>query len=103
MRIFSTEKVEGKIWVLLGGYPSSCSQNITLYCPIRIYVIYVGTYLGYSPKGTQLFPLIPIVWTGPDVLNYSGIHPVIQGFVNPNLFFFKVKGLFFFAKSQNEE
>ena len=26
---------------------------------------------------------------------YSGIHPVIRGFVNPNLFFFKVKGLFF--------
>lgn len=54
-----------KIWVPLGGYPSSCSRDITPYCPIQpvynpymiIYVVYVGIYVRHSPKGTQLLPL----------------------------------------------
>ena len=55
---------KGKNWVPLGGYPGSCSPNITPYCPIQpLYNPYIGgirwyIYLGYSLKGTQLFPLI---------------------------------------------
>ena len=53
---------KGKIRVPLGGYPSSCSQNITPYCLIQpLYNRYIGAicwYLGYSLKGTQLFPFL---------------------------------------------
>ena len=35
--------IKGKILVHLGGYPSSCSQNITPYCPIQpLYNPYLG-------------------------------------------------------------
>ena len=61
--------LKGKIW------PSSCSQNISRYCPVQpLYnpyiggpVVYVAIYLGYSPKGRpQLFSLIPLKWSQGD-------------------------------------
>ena len=55
------------------GYPWECTlavvppilPHIALYnhCIINIYVVYVGIYLGYSPKGTQLFPLIHAIFS----------------------------------------
>ena len=39
---------KGKIWVPLGGYPSSCSRNITPYCPIQpVYNPYMWYMLVY--------------------------------------------------------
>jgi len=55
--------IKGKVWVPLGGYPSSCSPRIAPYCPIQplsntcLGGICWYILLGYSPKGTQLFPL----------------------------------------------
>ena len=67
------------------GYPSKGTlvvpfkyypPNITPYCPIQPLIYdphiggkYVGMYLGYSPKGTQLFPI--------DI--FVGSHPVHGG------------------------
>ena len=42
--------IEGKFWVPLGGYPSSCSPNIYNHYIIHISVVYVGIYLRYSPR-----------------------------------------------------
>ena len=41
--------VKGKIWgVPLGGYPSSCSPNITPYCPIQpLFNPYIGGICWY--------------------------------------------------------
>ena len=37
---------EGKCWVSLAGYPSSCSPNITPFCPIQpLYNPYIGGIL----------------------------------------------------------
>ena len=55
----------GKMLVPLGGYPSSCSQNITLYCPIELLysithllVVYVGKNIsGTLPREGHNFSL----------------------------------------------
>ena len=53
--------IKGKFWVPLGGYPSSCSPNITPYCLIQpLYNSYIGGICWYISRvlsqGTQLFP-----------------------------------------------
>ena len=62
MYIVSSHCFKGKFWVPLGGYPSSCSPNITPYCLIQpLYNSYIGDICWYISRvlsqGTQLFPL----------------------------------------------
>ena len=90
--------IKGNFWVPLGGYPSSCSPNITPYCPIQPYrihrmVVYVGIYLGYSPKGTQRFPwkltnLLCTIRRLVLFLEHGNIAPIITQEQNTRLIFF---------------
>ena len=60
----SKATVIGKMWVPLGGYLIAVVPKILPYIALcnhyitHLLVVYVGIYLGYSPKGIQLFPLI---------------------------------------------
>ena len=78
----SHHPLKGKFGQFLGGYPSSCSQNITPLLPYTTNYIYNPKknrwYMwgkknsgNYSPKGVQLFPLnqvIPNFWSENDVI-----------------------------------
>ena len=48
-------------WVPLGRYPSSCSQNITPYCPIKpLYNPYIGGICWYISRVlSQGYPTCP--------------------------------------------
>ena len=52
---------EGKCWVSLAGYPSSCSPNITPFCPIQpLYNPYIGgILLVYMSRTLQGYPTFP--------------------------------------------
>ena len=53
--------IKGKMWVPLGEYPSSRSQNITPYCPIQpLYNQYIGGICGYISRVlSQGYPTFP--------------------------------------------
>ena len=53
--------IKGKMWVPLGEYPSSRSQNITPYCPIQpLYNPYIGGICGYISRVlSQGYPTFP--------------------------------------------
>ena len=53
--------LKGKMWVPLGEYPSSRSQNITPYCPIQpLYNPYIGGICGYISRVlAQGYPTFP--------------------------------------------
>ena len=53
--------IKGKMWVPLGEYPSSRSQNITPYCPIQpLYKPYIGGRCWYVSRVlSQGYPTFP--------------------------------------------
>ena len=71
--------IKGKMWVPLGEYPSSRSQNITPYCPIQpLYNPYIGGICGYISRvlsqGYPTFPFEIIVSVLIFLLPWHGHH-----------------------------